>query len=114
MAFRFQNPRILATALLCGGLLASSAFCEDTEEKVTEAQLPAAVKATLVQKANGAVLSDFEKETEHGKTVYTAEIPGKDPGTVIEFKVAEDGTFIGQKTEKQDADDKNGKDDEKK
>ncbi len=113
MSFSSFPVRTLATALLCGGLLASSAFAEEKDEKLTEAQLPAAVKATLVKEAKGAVLSEFEKETKKGKSVYTAEIPGTDAGTVIELTVAEDGTFIGKETEKQDADEKDEKGEKK-
>ena len=92
--------RTLTAALLCSGILSTSVFAADKDEKLTEAQLPAAVKKTLVKEAGGATLSEFEKESKNGKTVYTAEIPGKDAGTVIELTVAEDGTFIGKETEK--------------
>lgn len=83
---------------------------EEKEDKLTAGQLPAAVKATLEKAAKGAVLSDFEREVKKGVTVYTAEIPGAEKGTVIEFTVAEDGTLLKQETEKDgDHDEGNGK-----
>ena len=87
--------------------ISSAGWAEEKEEKITADQLPAAVKATLEKAAKGAVLSEFERETEKGKTVYTAEIPGAEKGTVIEFTVAEDGTLLKQETEK-DSDHEDG------
>lgn len=99
--------RILAATALAT-LLAQAGWAED-EEKLTVDQLPAAVKATLQASAKGAPLSEFEREHKKGKTVYTAEIPGTEKGTVIEFTVAEDGTLLKTETEKVD-----GKEDEEK
>ena len=97
---------ITATALVA--LLAQASWAEE-EEKLTVDQLPAVVKATLDASAKGAALSEFEREHKKGKIVYTAEIPGTEKGTVIEFTVAEDGTLLKTETEKTD-----GKEDEEK
>ena len=93
--------RFLLMAVTCG------ACCHLTaadEQKLTVDQLPAAVKATLLREAHGAALADIEKETEAGKTVYTAEIPGPKPKTVIEFTVGVDGTLLKTETEDDDSD----------
>jgi hypothetical protein len=104
--------RNLLPALLCAALVTTSAWSEEKDQELTIDQLPAAVKATLLKAANGAALSDIEKETEDGKVVYTAEIPGADKGTVIEFTVAENGDLIKQEAEKAGEDDKEDGDQE--
>jgi len=98
--------RIITTVAL-GALLAQCAWSEE-EEKLKAEQVPAVVKATLDKAAGGAALGEFERETKHGKTVYTAEIPGTEKGTVIEFTVGEDGTLLKTETEKEDGE-KGGK-----
>jgi hypothetical protein len=97
---------ILSMSLAAAGL--STGWSEEKETRLNAADVPAAVKATLEKAANGAQLSEFEREQKQGKTVYTAEIPGTEKGTVTEFTVAEDGTLLGQETEKSDGDKEDG------
>ncbi|MBA3938541.1 MAG: hypothetical protein H0X38_13865 [Planctomycetes bacterium] len=105
------TSRIITTTALFA-LLAQAGWAEE-EEKVTVDQLPAAVKTTLEAAAKGAALSEFEREHKKGKIVYTAEIPGTEKGTVIEFTVAEDGTLLKTETEKADVKEDGEKDGEK-
>ena len=56
------------------------------------AGLPAPVQATIQQRAPNAIITDIDKETRTGRTVYeiTFEEPGKNP----KLHVAEDGTIV--------------------
>lgn len=75
---------------------------EENEVKISVDQIPAAAKATLDREAEGGALTEAEKETDEGKTVYeaTTTIGGKE----YEIKVAEDGTLLKKKLEKKEAD----------
>ncbi len=68
---------------------------EADEVKVTLDQLPAAVKDTLLKEVGKGTISDIDKETEDGKTIYEADatIDGKN----WEIKIAEDGKLISKK-----------------
>ena len=77
--------------------------------KVTIDQVPAAVKATILKEAGDHKITEIEKETKDGKTIYEAEWVAD--GKEIEIKVAEDGTLLGKETE--DADDDKGGDKDK-
>src|SRR5688572_12070188 len=61
-------------------------------EKITEAQLPAAVQKTLNQQKGTDTVKDIEKETRNGQTVYEVELNrrGLNPKLVI----AEDGSVV--------------------
>ncbi len=107
---RILSLPILSAVFAVAAGLSTCAWSEEKEVELKAADLPAAVKATLEKAANGAPLSEFEREQKKGKTVYTAEIPGTEKGTVIEFTVAEDGTLLGQEVEKSEG----GKEDEEK
>lgn len=73
------------------------------EEKVTLAQVPAPVKATIEQVAKGGSLKVIKRGTVDGKTLYWADVManGKEQGTVI----GEDGTVISQGPVEEDDDD---------
>jgi uncharacterized membrane protein YkoI len=97
----------LAAGVLVLGLVAAGAvYAEEskgkTEEKVTIDQVPAAVKATILKEAGDHKITEIEKETRDGKTIYEAEWIAD--GKEVEIKVAEDGTLLGKETE-DDADD---------
>ena len=56
------------------GALAFAAWAgPGDEEPVTLDQVPAAVKATILKEAAGAKITEIERETKDGKTVYEAE-----------------------------------------
>lgn len=80
---------------------------EDKDVKVAWTNLPAAVQATIQAKAEGATVTEVEKEVEEGKTTYEAKVTGRD-GKTVEIKVAEDGTFI--ESEADDDKEKKGED----
>src|SRR5687767_10891294 len=83
----------------------------DDEIKVTLDQVPAAVRQTLEAEAKGAAISEIEKETENGQTVYEAEttIDGKP----VELTIGEDGKLIAREDEDaEDDDDAEGEDDD--
>jgi hypothetical protein len=95
-------PRFVIAALLVGSSIAP-AFSEEGKKSddLTLDQVPAAVKATLLKEANGATVTEIEKKTHKDKTVYVAEIPGAAKGEEIKLFVAEDGTLLKKKTEKE-------------
>ena len=79
---------------------------EKDEVKLTIDQVPPAVKATILKESGGAAVDEIAKESEDGKTVYTAEfMVGKDK---YEASIAADGTLLKKKLEndKKDDDDK--------
>ena len=81
----------------------------ENEQEVSIDQVPAAVKATILEQAQGATIKEIEIETEHGKTVYEAEVVG-DAGE-LEIKVAADGTLISKAAENHDERDDEDDDD---
>ena len=81
----------------------------ENEQKITADQLPAVVKATLDQQTAGATVIKYEKETQDGKTVYTAEVKGKEKGQEIEYVVGEDGKLIATKVDTEDEGEKKEK-----
>ena len=44
------------------------------EKKITRAQLPAAVEKTVAHESEGATITGYAKETEHGQTFYEASL----------------------------------------
>jgi len=92
---------MLLAVMAFGGTVAVALAGDD--EKVTIDQVPAAVKATILKEANGATVTEIEKETKDGKTVYEAE--WTEGGKEVEITVAEDGTLIEKEVEEADDDD---------
>ena len=77
---------------------------EETERKLAEADVPAAVLATMRTSAAGAKLGDYEAEKKAGADVYTAEFTRAD-GVKMEVTVAADGTLRGlEKDEDEEGD----------
>jgi len=68
---------------------------EEDEVKVALTDCPAPVQATLKREVGSGSITDIDKETEHGKTIYEADamIDGKN----YEIKVNTDGSLIGKK-----------------
>lgn len=75
---------------------------DDDEEEVTVslAELPEAVRATLAKEAGAAAISEIERETENGQTLYSAEVIID--GQEVEFEIAPDGTLLGREVEDDD------------
>lgn len=73
------------------------------EEEVTLDQVPAAVKATILKEAAGGKITEIERETKKGKTIYEAEFILD--GDEIEIKVAPDGTLLSREVEHEGDDD---------
>jgi hypothetical protein len=81
---------------------------EKDEVKITVDQLPPAVKATLDHEANGGKIGDVDKETKDGKTAYEADVTiGDKP---YEINIAEDGTLLKKKLDKEEDEKKDEKD----
>lgn len=83
---------------------------EGDEVKMSLAETPAAVQATLKEQAGGGAIDKVDKETKDGKVVYETDI--KSGGKEWEIRVAEDGKLISKKAE--DADEEKEEKDEKK
>lgn len=80
-----------------GTLTFAAWAAQEHEEQVTLDQVPAAVKATILKESAGGKITEIERETKNGKTVYEAEflLNGKE----IEVKIAPDGTLLGREVE---------------
>jgi len=65
---------------------------KENEEKVTLAQLPSAVRATLKRESAGGTLGEITKETEEGKVIYEAEVTLD--GEEYEVEIAGNGKLI--------------------
>ncbi len=97
--------RTLSLACCLG--LTAVAWSEDEGRKITIDQLPAAVKAALLQQAGGAQIKDIEEETsKDGKVVYEAEIVAN--GVTTEIKLDATSKVLKTKVEKE-GDDKDEK-----
>jgi putative PepSY-like beta-lactamase-inhibitor len=77
---------------------------EGNEVKVKWDDVPQAVKDTLNKETNNAKIDTVDKETADGKTVYEADamLDGKN----WEVKVAEDGTLVSKKEDKEEGEKK--------
>lgn len=65
--------------------------------------LPEKVQATIKEHAQNGTIEEIELETENGKSIYEIEVL-KD-SKEFEFKVAEDGVFLGMEDEDEEEDD---------
>jgi uncharacterized membrane protein YkoI len=88
---RTQLGLVLAALVLVG---CKSHEAKD-EVKVAMADVPAAVKATLDKEAAGGKVTEVEKETKNGKTVYSADVTDK-AGKKWDVVVGEDGKLISK------------------
>ena len=75
---------------------------DEGEEEVTLDQVPAAVKATILKESAGGKITEIERETKNGQTVYEAEFVRD--GQEIEIKIAPDGTLLGREIEGEEDD----------
>lgn len=113
--YRWMLAGILGLGLAgcaCGTKASEAKDDDDKDEvKITIDQLPSPVKAMLDQESNGGKIGELEKETKEGKMVYEADVTiGDKP---YEIKIAEDGTLLKKKLDKDDDDkkDEGGKED---
>lgn len=87
--------RLLAIAGTC--LTLGLAACS-SEQKVEMNELPSAVRATLERETAGGTVTEIEKETKDGKTVYSAD--AMVGGQAWDITIAEDGKVISKEMEK--------------
>ena len=75
-----------------------------TEVELTLAEVPAAVKATILKEAKGAAIKEVEKETKDGKTAFEAEfvVDGKE----VEIMVDPAGKLLSREVEDEEDDEK--------
>ena len=66
---------------------------DEYEQNVEMNDLPAVVQKTIQDSLAGRAVTDIEKESEDGRTHYSADAK-KDNGDKVEIKVAEDGNLI--------------------
>lgn len=102
-----RSSRIVSLVVglgVVGGVAFATWAGNAQEEEVTLDQVPAAVKATILSEAAGAEIREIERETKGGKTIYEAEFLVN--GAEVEIRVAQDGTLLGRKVER-DEDDEN-------
>jgi len=94
-------------SLLCLGVLSLATAIgwagDEHEEAVTLDQVPPAVKATILTESAGGRITEIERETKNGTTVYEAEFLRD--GKEIEIKIASDGTLLGRDVEAEHDDD---------
>ena len=76
---------------------------DEQEEQVSLADVPEAVKAAIMKEAGGAEIKEIEKETEGGRTIYSAEVIIA--GQEVDFEIAPDGALLGKEVENEDDDD---------
>ena len=86
-----------AAGLAVIGAAALTAGLSALEEELTLEQVPPAVKATILQQANGATITEIERETRDGEVTYEAEF--RVDGQTVEIKMAPDGTLLGRQLE---------------
>ncbi|MBN2376289.1 MAG: PepSY-like domain-containing protein [Sedimentisphaerales bacterium] len=105
---------VLGVAILALSVVAGTELLSQDDEEVSLDAVPAAVKATILEEADGAEVKEVEKEVEDGKVVYEADIVVD--GQEVEVKVAEDGTLLSREIddedEEGDVDDDEDEDDE--
>ena len=93
-----KRTMLLSLISLCLiGVLTLVAWAE--EEEVTLDQVPAAVKATILKESAGGKITEIERETKNGQTLYEAEFLLD--GQKIEIKIAPDGSLLGREIERE-------------
>ena len=103
---------LLGVAILALSVVAGTDLLSQDEEEVSLDAVPAAVKATILEEANGAEVEEVEREVEDGKVVYEAEF--EVDGQEVEIEVAKDGTLLSREIDddEEDGDDDDGDEDE--
>jgi uncharacterized membrane protein YkoI len=65
--------KIFAVVLTLG-VLFSAVQAQETEKKITRAQLPPQVEKTVAKESEGVTIKGFASETEHGQQFYEASL----------------------------------------
>lgn len=89
--------KLLSWSLIAGMGTFALAPLAGADDHVTMDQVPTAAQATIKKEAAGAPISELEKETHHGKTVYEAEYMQN--GTKVKIEVTPEGKIVKRKTE---------------
>jgi hypothetical protein len=76
---------------------------DDGDEVVTLAECPPAVQATIRAHLDGGTITEIERTTDHGEVLYEIDVAVGDD--VVEFDIAEDGSFRGYESDDDDDDD---------
>ncbi len=74
------------------------------EEKIAVDKLPAAVTEGVKKEMPTGTITDAEKETDDGKTIYELDVTVAD--TVYEVKVSEEGKVLSKEVDKEDTKEK--------
>lgn len=111
--FTSSTRRLWAISVLCAAVFLTA--CEawesdDRDETISYGELPAAVQRTIDANLQGGAIKEIDVSRDDGRIVYEVEASG--PNGVIEFSVAEDGTFLGMDTEDEDDEDADDEDEE--
>ncbi len=113
----WRNGWLLTTVLSAGlvipiwsGVAGAEGDDDENEVKVLLKDCPEAVQKTIKKEAGSGKIVEIEKEREHGKVIYEAEvvIDGKE----YELTVGEDGTLIEKEEEGAEDDDEDDEDDD--
>lgn len=65
------NQLTLLSGIMCFSIVS---LAQDSEQRISQSDLPAAVQQTLRAEAKGASIRGFSKEIEKGQTYYEAEL----------------------------------------
>lgn len=95
---RFKTASLTALSILAAaGAACHSSHHRDHDERVSQSEVPPAVRATIEQHLAGGKIDEIERCIEKGKVVYDVEVDSAKGD--FEFAVAEDGSFLGMDTE---------------
>ena len=78
---------------------------EGDEVKMQFAEAPPAVQDTLRRESHGATIQTVDKETNHGRTIYEADVMVN--GENWEIKVGEDGQLLTKKQDRESSEESN-------
>lgn len=92
-----------------GSSVPASAMAEGDVVVLLE-DCPRAVQATIGAHVDDGMLMEIERTTDHGEVLYEVDV--RIDGRVVEFDVAEDGTFRGYEDEDDEGDDDDDDSDE--
>src|SRR5690242_1397271 len=78
MVHRLKGSRFMKSLVeFCIGGLIAVCFCSFVaaqEKKISRDKLPAAVEKTVARESEGATITEFAREIEHGQTFYEASL----------------------------------------
>ena len=95
-----RTVAVVSTLAACSFLVGCASMREEEGENevaVTMNDVPAAVRASLEHESVGGKVTEIERETKDGKTVYSADIELS--GVTWDITVAEDGKVLSKEKE---------------